>query len=518
MLKLLLPTRKWETPRVWHAMVWCLSIGLGTFATARAQDEPDAKKDSLPAAKSGAPKTAPAGGHSTKSDAGTAAGAAEAAPVAGEPADPSQTRRITPNQVFRDPRAEQLLGMEKLKAVQSRPVGQNEIADLKAQAGGANANIDQELIRRVVKAMVAKLTDRANVQALIDPSPTLKMNSPALHGIQEATTTLLEPVFGAKSIKNLSFLTVYYRILKDELTPLLKNHLIPRIQAMIILGECGSADFLPTYVAQIKDRNQTVWVKLWALEGLVNVIEEGGRLAAQDQILAAKTVADFLEGEPDLPWPAQLRALEVLSVMRQGYEPKLPQKAAMASAAMALLADGSAKLEVRSEAARALGQMPTSAIAKYNYPLVAHATGQLAAELGNRVATGFTGNQDMAKYLTALLIGPVYQAFDGVPGARDSGLLHAAGGPSAAYTQKIFDLVKPIAQATIDVLSAGQRQIKDRQKELLANVAALKDFLDKNPPADRHLVPDGAEFPIALLPDVGLNPPAAPLAGRRNNN
>ena len=105
------------------------------------------------------------------------------------------------------------------------------------------------------------------------------------------------------------------------------------------------------------------------MEGLVNVIEEGGRLTAQDQILAAKTVADFLEKEADLPWPAQLRALEVLSAMRQGYEPNKPQKAAMANAAMALLADGAAKLEVRSEAARALGQMPiASAVSKYNYP------------------------------------------------------------------------------------------------------------------------------------------------------
>ena len=48
-------------------------------------------------------------------------------------------------------------------------MGQNEILEMKAQAGGINANIDKELIRRVVQAMVAKLTDRANVQALVDP-------------------------------------------------------------------------------------------------------------------------------------------------------------------------------------------------------------------------------------------------------------------------------------------------------------------------------------------------------------
>ena len=64
---------------------------------------------------------------------------------------------------------------------------------------------------------------------------------------------------------------------------------------MIILGQAGIPDFLPLYEAQIKDPNQILWVKLWAIEGMVNVIEEGGRLTAQDQILAAKTVAEFLE-------------------------------------------------------------------------------------------------------------------------------------------------------------------------------------------------------------------------------
>jgi hypothetical protein len=185
---------------------------------------------------------------------------------------------------------------------------------------------------------------------------------------------------------------------------------------------------------------------------------------------------------------------------------------------MALLADASAKVEVRSEAARALGQMPIgAAVSKYNYPLVAHAAGQLATELGNRVGTTYSVNQDKARYLASLLIGPVYQAFDGVPGTRDSGLLHATGGASATYIQKVFDLIKPVVQGTVDLLSAGQRQAKDRQKELVVHVAALKEFLEKNQPPDRHLVPDGAAFPIALLPDIGLGPADAPLAGARKN-
>jgi hypothetical protein len=512
MLNALLPARKWVTHRAWHATAWCLSLAVCSLVSARGQEDAAPKKDTAPPAKADSGKPAPKAASTTPD-----AGKATDAPAPGTPTDPSQTRKIAPNEVFRDARAEKLLGMEKLKTVPAKTVGLNDILDLKAQAGGANANIDKDGIRRVVQAMVSRLTDRANVQALIDQGPGA--HATQAHAIQEATVALLEPIFAAKSIKNQAFLTVYYRTLKEALEPLLKNHLIPRIQAMIILGECGSADFLPLYFAQIKDPSQTVWVKLWAMEGLVNVIDDGGRLTAQDQIMAAKTVAEFLEKEADLPWPAQLRALEVLSAMRQGYEPNRPQKATMANAAMTALADGAAKLEVRSEAARALGQMPIgTAVSKYNYPLIAHAAGQLVAELGGRIASGYNTNQEKAKYLTALLIGPVYQAFDGVPGARDSGLLHATGGPSAAYIKKVFDLVKPIAQVTIELPSAGQRQIKNRQKELVDHVAALKEFLEKNAPSDRHLVPEGAEFPIALLPDVGLGAPAAPLAKQQRNN
>ncbi len=477
MLNVLLPTRKWETPGVWQAMACFLSLALSSLVSVRAQDEPASKKGSAPPAKAGTGKSDPKPPQG-KADAGKTADS----PAVEHVADPSQTRKIAANEVFRDARAEKLLGMEKLKTVPAKPVGLNEIQNLNAQAGGLNTNIDKDEIRRVVKAMVSKLTDRANVQALIDPAPGAGAHSAQAHAIQEATTSLLQPIFAAKSVKNQSFLTAYYRILQDELTPLLKNHLIPRVQAMIILGECGSADFLPIYFAQIRDPSQSVWVKLWALEGLVNVVEDGGRLKAQDQIASAKTVADFLEKEVDLPWPAQLRAMEVLSAMRQGYEPNKPQKASMANAAMALLADAAAKLEVRSEAARALGQMPiASAVSKYNYPLIAHATGQLAAELGEKIATGYSSNQDKAKYLTALLVGPVYQAFEGVPGARESGLLHATGGPSAAYIQQVFDLFKPIVQVAIELPSAGQRQVKTRQKELVAHVAALKEFLDEKP-------------------------------------
>src|SRR5262249_54573081 len=159
------------------------------------------------------------------------------------------------------------------------------------------------------------------------------------------------------------------------------------------------------------------------------------------------------------------------------------------------LSDPEKKYEVRSEAARALGVMAIPAsVRKYNYPLIAHSVGMLAADLGTQIdslipkretasatskaapapdsakpaaksppngkAAGKTAgkvageapatpatrranaNPVKAQYLTALLIGPVYQAFEGVPGPRGDagGLKRNAGGEAAEYSQQVFEL------------------------------------------------------------------------------
>src|SRR5262249_51469556 len=170
-------------------------------------------------------------------------------------------------------------------------------------------------------------------------------------------------------------------------------------------------------------------------------------------------------------------------------------------------------------------------VRKYNFPLVAHSIGVLAADLGTqvnllipeRVAKPATGkavtapdaakpaakpaskgkakaaqapaaqapaaataqspppNPVKAKYLTALLIGPVYQAFEGVPGPRGDtgGLIRGANGDGVAYSQKVFDLVKTVAKASIELISAGSRQINDKKNELETQVRASRDFLEK---------------------------------------
>ena len=63
-----------------------------------------------------------------------------------------------------------------------------------------------------------------------------------------------------------------------------------------------------------------------------------------------------------------------------------------------------------------------------------------------------------------------------------------SGTEGGAYSQKVFDLVKPVAKASIELITSGSRQINDKKKELQARVDALRDFLEKNAPKDRHLV------------------------------
>jgi hypothetical protein len=451
------------------------------------------------AAKAGDSKKAASGGETAKGGSGKGAATAEA----DAPADPSKSTKVAPIEIFRDPRAEKLLDVKKFTAVPARAVDQGDVKELEAMARNLNQNPDTALMNRVVDAMAAQLTDHANIQALIDPPPKMSPNDPKSKAIDEARKALTEPLFSARNSSNQQFLAAYNRVLLQRLRPLLKNHLIPRTQASIVLGQSGNPDALPLFLEQIKDEKQTIWVKLWAMEGIANILRAGSRLTATNRIEAGKAIADFLKNEDDIPWPAQLRAAEALGVLRQGFRVNAPRDAEMATAAMRLLTDYQAKPEVRAEAARALGLMEiTSAVPGYNYPLIAHAVGQLAAGLGKEIGSSFQNNPVKSRSLTVMLAGPVYQAFDGVQGMRDSGIAHMSGGDS--YVSGVFDQIKPIVQVSSELLVSAKGQVPGRQKDLAAKVAALKEFLSKNPPKSRSLVRGGPEFPAGDAPAPGL--------------
>jgi len=289
---------------------------------------------------------------------------------------------------------------------------------------------------------------------------------------------------------------------------------------MIVLGQSGGAEAYKLFVDEIKNPQQTVWVKLWAMRGLTNIkLYSPNRLSASQEIEAARVIANLLTKNKNLPWPVQLRGLETLATLRQGFVPTNPKGAEMAEAAMQFLADPKARNEVRAEAARALGYMQiTQVVPSYNFGLVAFAASALAAQLGDQIAASYSDkaalNQVKAEYLVAMLVGPLYQAFEGQPGVRESGLLHPpAAVNSRAEVQKMLDAIKPMAKAAIDLVRAPTGQIKARRQDLIARVTALKEFLAKNAPGNRHLVPGDDGFLEGGNQQAGA-PAAEPAADR----
>ena len=75
-----------------------------------------------------------------------------------------------------------------------------------------------------------------------------------------------------------------------------------------------------------------------------------------------------------------------------------------------------------------------------------------------------------------------------------------------------------MAKAAVELIRAPTGQLKARRQDLIARVAALKEFLAKNVPANRHLVPMTTDFWRRRGPAGGraaAEPAAAKVAGAR---
>ncbi len=435
----------------------------------------------------------------------------------GESEERVQPARISPVEIFRDPLAAKYLSMNKLVPLPSTVVAQEDLLLVKDMAGNPNTSVDPAVIDRVVRGLAAHLTERKSILALLEepePDPVKapvavkkgaaarkKPESDGGKAIEKATADLLEPIYRARAAKKEDFLKTYGHALNRYLPPLLRNHLVPRIQAMIVLGQAGSSESLGLFQNEIASRSQVLWVKLWALEGISNIKEYGGRFPADEESRVARTVSEFLK-QKELPWLIQLRGLEALGALRQAALPTAPSLAPMANTAMSYLADTDARLEVRTEAARALALMNVSSVPRYNYRLVAYGTGLVAADVGDEFGELFiekpahVQNRPKAQYLAALLAGPVFQSLDGVPDRTNSGLIVAASNDQNAskYVRKVLDLVKQETQATISLLGSPPTQYGKRKQELAKTTAALRKFLGDNPPPSRRLVDKGPQF------------------------
>src|SRR5207248_2864643 len=156
------PRRRWRSPQIWLGILGCLSssllvlptptLGQATSTKARSSKAggraPEKPKTSAPAAKAQAEAAPPA-----------------TAPDAANPpaADPSQTRRVAPNEIFKDPNAEQVLDIKKYPEQRVALPSRAEIDQVKADAGNRNAIPDRALIERVVQGLAAQLTVHKNI-------------------------------------------------------------------------------------------------------------------------------------------------------------------------------------------------------------------------------------------------------------------------------------------------------------------------------------------------------------------
>lgn len=428
--------------------------------------------------------------------------------AAAQPVDPPAAQAAegqkpaTTVETFRDPRAAKMLENKYPQLGKAA----NRVVLNAVKAAAAGGNVTRQDVEGYVDHWIYDLTNRNNIKAIIDTANPMPVGAAAQHAIQNATNSLIEPILTARVANNAAFLRTYSQVLLEKLPPLFEHHLLTRIEAMIVLSQTGTPDAVDTFIKQLENRNQTVWVALWAARGLTNIQQLSDfNLDTGKAIKAAKAVSDFLEAEKDLPWPVQYRALEALGALRQGstIRPANGQPE-MAMTATQFLTDPDARLEVRAEAGWSLGMLQVQAgIAEYNYSMIAHSIGELAATLGGRIREIYPKNATQAEALSALLMSQVFQAFAGVPKARDSGLLNAThpnANKAKPFMKQVSDKTKPVTAAALKLVREPSGRSPQNLKDLDGKVAELKAWLDQNRPANAWLVPKGPVFPLVKAP------------------
>lgn len=430
---------------------------------------------------------------------GAEAASAKADPAAAENQEPETKAAVLTNSVdvFVDPVAEDVLGKKfspiTTTARLNNPADTNTVRVM-AEGG---APLDRALLDRYIKFNAAELTRTEYFDALRDTSGKINPNSRNFKGIEQATSSLLAPLNIALVKKNAAFLGEYRRVLREALPPILNNNLYARIEAMIVLSKAADATDLPLMLKELKNPEQLMVVKLWALRGLTTLTQSGKTdLASQRASEAAQAVTDFLASDPELPWWIQLRAIEAIGSLRQSSSNPLSAKAEYSSAALKLLSSSETKPEVRAMAAWALGWIRSAGRPEdYNYGLIAYHIGRAAADLGDQLVAQTSGSTERAKYLMGFYVYKLLAGLSGDETVRDSGLLPLSRTTTSRdYVQNIYQRVVAIATAGMELSRAPTAQLQSRRKSLAAAVTDLKQYLQKNPPKSTRLIPSGEEF------------------------
>ncbi|MFM7594224.1 MAG: hypothetical protein ACKO85_20735 [Isosphaeraceae bacterium] len=482
---------------------WCRALFLGILLTAPAglwaQSPKDTgKSQAKDAGKSvDTSKQAPAG--KSAADATQKAAPAAKADDKKAPEAKLEAKEVELTESFRDSRVDDALSTDLIKELPApRPTfSQNEERQVLTSAGG-RGDANPRSISRFVEAKAADLTNRKAIEAILNG----EANSNALvRPIEAATQALINASKAANAASNTPFMTTYSAALIKTMQPLLKAHLVTRVQALLALASTGSLDVNPLLIQVMSDDEQPWQMKLVAIRGVNNSIQAGRRpmaFNARTQLTVA--LCNLIREETDAPWFIKSEAAEVIGNIRIVSESVSGRKVEPAELMMSLLVNSDERPKVRLAAARALGLMEIpSQFRPFNNHLVAASLAQAVADTAKKVMASTPTDSSRGQQLIAILAERIPSAFNGEQGMTDSGLVRQAvvgqGSTEAkAAIDALFNAIKPVINAGSNYVKSRGDIVEGRRTDLQTTIAELEKAIAKNQAKDRTLIKGGESF------------------------
>lgn len=481
-----MPNPKWLSRTSWAFLAACPA-----FVPVMAQN-PDSKDT---------PK-APA----TKAEAKTKAESKAEPKAAAQPAAKAEEKpksaaaaRVDVTETFRDPRVDDALNADLIKELPAprpafSPAEERQVKDMAAGRG----DVTPRSINRFVEAKAAELTNKKAIETLL--SGEGQVNT-VVRPIETATTTMINVARASNSAGNTPFMSSYVAAMIKTFQPLLKAHLVTRVQALQAMAATGSIDLNPLFVSVLGDESQPWQVKMIALEGINNVIQGGKRpLGFNQRTQLTVAVLNMLREEKSPPWFLKAQAARLIGNLRIVSESVPERKVVPAETLLEFLTNAEERPEVRFESARALGLMDiTTQFRPYNHLLVTTALAEAVVQTSQQVGTITPSDSSRAQQLVAIMADKVSPAFLGIQGLLDSGILRQAEVTQAdnamrSSINELFVKIKDVVNSGAAYSRARGDLVQARRADLQSRTVELQKVIDKVQPKDRTLVKGGKSF------------------------
>ena len=263
----------------------------------------------------------------------------------------------------------------------------------------------------------------------------------------------------------------FLKSLTDRLAEILDNHFLVRLNAVLLLGQLQSDNGNPQkgieptpYVGAysvllkvVKDEKQHVAIKIHAVRGLTRICR-GALADPNDKRRAEIAVALAPElSKKTTHWWYQMVLVEALGSAGVTYDPNNKQSPIILQALAEVLADKKRHLQVRAEAARAIGYLPLDG--NVNFAPVAYEL----VNFGYQMSLAYNAKPAREAWSNYFL--SLYLAFKApnanikiAGGKRKPGLLEAL-----PNSKEVKDAYEQVVLMTAHVLNAGGKQFSADQ-------------------------------------------------------